>query len=65
MPIYEYRCRQCQDEFEALVRNVRDEEQIECPQCGSTELERVLSLFARGAGHTQSVGCQPRSTGFS
>jgi len=65
MPIYEYRCRQCQDEFETLVRNARDEEQIECPQCGSTELERVLSLCARGAGHTQSSGCQPRSTGFS
>ncbi len=38
---------QCQDEFETLVRNGRDEEQIECPQCGSTELERVLSLCAR------------------
>lgn len=61
MPIYEYRCRQCQDEFETLVRNIRDEGQIECPQCGSTELERVLSLCARGAG----LGCQPQSTGFS
>ena len=41
MPIYEYRCRQCEHEFELLVRG-----QITpaCPSCEGTDLERLLSL---------------------
>ncbi len=43
MPIYEYKCRDCGDEFEALVRK---SDTPSCPKCSSTELERLLSLPA-------------------
>lgn len=43
MPIYEYRCRGCQAEFEALVRAA---ETPACPACASADLERLVSLFA-------------------
>ena len=41
MPIYEYSCRACAHEFEALVFNATVPE---CPECHSRDLERLLSL---------------------
>lgn len=43
MPIYEYQCRGCGHQFEALVRK---SDTPACPSCSSTELERLLSLPA-------------------
>ena len=40
MPIYDYKCRQCQHEFEKLVRH---NETPACPACQALELERVVS----------------------
>jgi putative FmdB family regulatory protein len=43
MPLYEYACKACDREFEVLVRS---HEMPGCPSCGSTDLERLLSVFA-------------------
>ena len=43
MPIFEYRCRACRDEFETLVRTG---DTPACPKCASAELEKLLSLPA-------------------
>jgi putative FmdB family regulatory protein len=51
MPIYDYRCPACQKEFELLVRSSTVPA---CPQCGSTTLERRLSLTAP-QGTTQAI----------
>jgi putative FmdB family regulatory protein len=42
VPLYEYRCRACGLEFEALVRGT---ERPACAACGSADLERCLSAF--------------------
>lgn len=49
MPIYEYRCQNCERSFEALV--TRGDPQAQCPQCGGQELIRELSTFASGGGN--------------
>ena len=46
MPIYEYKCRKCSCEFEALVRSVSSLPEDGCPECGSRELQKLLSTFA-------------------
>lgn len=51
MPIYEYLCKSCDDQFEALM-GVHDEKPC-CPKCGSDEVERVLSSFC-SKGPTRS-----------
>ena len=43
MPIYEYACRQCGHEFEALIRSNTT---AECPDCRSTDLRKLLSVIA-------------------
>jgi putative FmdB family regulatory protein len=44
MPLYEFNCKQCEHTFETLVFG---DEQVECPQCQATKVERLLSLPAR------------------
>jgi putative FmdB family regulatory protein len=43
MPVYEFRCRACETEFEVLVRGT---DLVVCPSCGGSDLERLLSMFA-------------------
>ena len=45
MPIYDFHCRGCGHEFEALVRP-QDQNAATCPSCQSVDLERLLSSFA-------------------
>lgn len=45
MPIYEYRCLDCQTDFEDLIRNKADEEALECPSCRSKNLVKQMSAF--------------------
>jgi putative FmdB family regulatory protein len=47
MPIYEYACRDCGHDFEALVRSSTVPE---CPHCHSTALDKQLSVVARVGG---------------
>ena len=46
MPIYEYACKECQHEFEALVSG---SQKAECPKCASKKLAPKLSVFAVSA----------------
>jgi len=43
MPIFEYKCRGCANEFETLVRK---SDVPACPSCNGTDLERLLSTPA-------------------
>lgn len=46
MPIYEYQCRHCRKRTTTLVLNIRNADAPTCRQCGSTDLDRLLSRFA-------------------
>ncbi|MEM7454392.1 MAG: zinc ribbon domain-containing protein [Planctomycetota bacterium] len=43
MPLYEYHCSECDEQFELLIRG---NEKAECPKGCATELEKQLSLTA-------------------
>jgi putative FmdB family regulatory protein len=42
MPIYEYQCRVCGHEFEAMHK-VSDQPLVDCPACGQPELTKLVS----------------------
>ena len=48
MPIYEYACRKCGGKFERFVRSASDTEEIECPECGAKEVDKLFSAFCSG-----------------
>jgi putative FmdB family regulatory protein len=43
MPIYEYRCRGCGQEFEKYVHGATTA--VACPACAGGEITRKLSVF--------------------
>ena len=58
MPLYEYSCKKCDHEFEALVFNG---EAVECPQCHGTRLQQRFSVPARPRSESPSLpmSCDP------
>jgi putative FmdB family regulatory protein len=49
MPLYEYRCAGCGQEFERYVATAAA--RVACPGCASADVKRKLSLFAfKGEG---------------
>jgi putative FmdB family regulatory protein len=58
MPLFEYECRKCGHEFEALVIGAR---KPVCPKCKSDELEKRVSRVGIGASTggwgRSSAGC--------
>ena len=62
MPIYEYRCRDCGEVTEALVR-MGGTPGLACPNCGSKKLERKFSVF--GTGGPSSGGPAGSCTGVT
>ena len=48
MPIYEYKCKQCEHLTSVFTRSATAEVKAECRHCGSKKLDRVMSKFALG-----------------
>jgi putative FmdB family regulatory protein len=56
MPLYDFRCRGCGHEFEALVRP--PETSILCPSCRQSDVERMLSAFAVSTDERRSAAAK-------
>ncbi len=52
MPIYEYRCEECNREFTLLQKMGATEKDTTCPHCGSSKVKKMLSAFACSFGPT-------------
>ena len=52
MPIFEYVCKECDHQFEALVYGSG---KAECPKCQSKKLTQQLSVFAMSAKSSASA----------
>lgn len=57
MPIYEFRCAPEGHQFESFVMN--SQEQVHCPECGSHQLERLMSTFASSAKGNAAPSAAP------
>jgi putative FmdB family regulatory protein len=64
MPIYEYHCGKCEDDFEVLVFG---KDEVVCPTCGGC-VERLMSSCSfksaaviSGVGHWK-IGCSTCAT---
>jgi len=63
MPIYEYRCSDCGDDFERFLRSMFSKETITCPRCGSEHVTKAFSLFgstnSSASGVSSAAACGP------
>lgn len=67
MPLYEFQCADCQDDFEELVRSAAAVDEVRCPQCGSAQVRRKISVFAsKSSGGANlaaaAASCSPGGT---
>ena len=58
MPVYEYVCTACPSRFEKLRPMADMDAEAPCPECGSSQTSRALSVFAAfmndGYGNTRA-----------
>jgi putative FmdB family regulatory protein len=66
MPIYEYRCSTCHEEFEKLVRSIAQQATPTCPKCGSSDVNKAISLVGASgkgeSGRAADAACAPTGT---
>jgi putative FmdB family regulatory protein len=56
MPIFEFRCGKCGENFEVFFRSRDEKVAILCPKCGSKKAKRLMSAFAGKVGRTSAGG---------
>jgi len=72
MPFFEYRCNNCESEFEELIRSDSDIATLKCPNCGASDVGKMLSVFGMVApsgkvvtstagGYSACSGCTKNS----
>lgn len=68
MPMYEYRCEDCGENFEVIVRFADADKIQPCPNCGATRTFKKISAtaaigFSGGGGSAYSTGSSCGSGG--
>lgn len=43
MPLYEFRCQECKNLFEALVSSAAGADDVTCTGCGSRNIKKTIS----------------------
>lgn len=61
MPIYEYACPTCGQDFEK--RLFRTTEKVDCPSCGGSDVKRRLSSFSVGRSSPKMAACDTPMSG--
>lgn len=67
MPLFKYRCNECQEQFEELV-SFSESQNVECPNCKSKNTDKLVSTFATIGGSTSrspSASCGGGSGHFT
>jgi len=69
MPIYSYRCKDCQNTFDLLIGVTSDQAELKCEKCGSANIEKTMGSFSvrmglatipsGSGGSCSSGGCCP------
>jgi putative FmdB family regulatory protein len=61
MPIFEYKCNACGEDFEKLVFG---DQKVTCTKCGSEDIRKKFSTFGMsGVQNPGSSGCSSCSSG--
>jgi putative FmdB family regulatory protein len=67
MPIFEYKCNDCNKKFEVLHKSSANLEEVVCPDCQSKNYKKLLSSFSASTGsssYESGQSCQDGSCGM-
>ena len=54
MPIFEYRCKDCDAKFDVLHKSISNQEEVICPSCKSKNSKKLLSTFSASVDGSSS-----------
>jgi putative FmdB family regulatory protein len=63
MPIYEYKCSECNTKFEVLHKSTAKQDDVICPTCNSVKNKKLFSSFCSSINSESSVSSGECSTG--
>jgi putative FmdB family regulatory protein len=63
MPLYEYKCADCERPFELLVASPALADSVACRHCGSRSVRRLVSAFASRSSSEPVTTAAPRAGG--
>ncbi|MDQ2986652.1 MAG: hypothetical protein M3R13_08005 [Armatimonadota bacterium] len=55
MPLYEYICQKCDVRFALLIGVVAEDDDEQCPKCGSENIARIPSRVQRARGEEERL----------
>jgi putative FmdB family regulatory protein len=64
MPIFDFLCLNCGKKFDLIISNA-DKNKVLCPECNSSNIKQLLSLFNTGRTGKKPAGCQECSAGMN
>jgi putative FmdB family regulatory protein len=56
MPMYEFLCKSCREEFRTL-RRYDELDSVRCPSCGTEKVARLLSVTAPARSEPSAPAC--------
>jgi len=59
MPIYEYICQECKEQFSLLQSLYPKDRTTECPRCSSTNVTKAISSFSCSNSSEGSMSSPP------
>jgi len=59
MPIYEYICLECNENFSLLQSLSPVEKNTECPKCSSKKVKKIISSFSCATGSDSASSSMP------
>ena len=64
MPIFEFVCTSCEEPFEELVFSSNAIDEVNCPSCGSKDVDKQLSMFSSrvAGGGSLALNSSPASS---
>ncbi|MBI5188933.1 MAG: zinc ribbon domain-containing protein [Nitrospirae bacterium] len=62
MPIYEYKCNNCSEDFERLIFG---NQKVNCPKCGSDDIKKKFSTFGMSGVEKPFAGSSSSCTSCS
>jgi putative FmdB family regulatory protein len=66
MPIFEYKCKECDSKYEVLHKSSEKQEDIFCPNCKSAKHIKLVSSFSANVQGSSDFGggCSDGSCGM-
>ncbi len=56
MPVFEYKCTDCNNKFEVLHKSSANQEEVTCPSCNSLKNKKLFSAFSASVESTSFSG---------